>query len=102
MPRLAPIPAGAKEAAIDGLATNSRGCRVPPVALPTPIVLAAGRLLVAGVPADEIASMLDAMADRYAAARERKESFEATIVVRGHGGEHRELRWSEDRRLGRP
>lgn len=96
------MPLKVLEPVADGLQPNSRGCRVPPVALPKDVVLAAGRAMVAGVPAGEIADMLNAIADRIASARPRREAFEASITVRGHAGEFKGLFWSESRRLGRP
>jgi hypothetical protein len=102
-PRLAPAvaqkPVGSGPGG-DGFGPESLGHRLPAIALPTNVTLAAARLLVQGVPAEEIAAMLNALADRYAAARPKRESFEASIVVRGHAGEHKELRWNESRRLG--
>lgn len=74
------------------------GKRVPPV-LPEDLCVALGRLLQY-VKADEVKAVLLALTERYAAAEKRRESFEVTVIARGHDGKHREFRWNEDRRLG--
>jgi DICT domain-containing protein len=51
------------------------------------------------VPEADLVALLAALADRYAAARECRESFQASVVARAHAGLHREFRWDEDRRL---
>lgn len=74
------------------------GRRIPAV-LPEDLRIALGRLLMYVKPAD-VKAMLAALADRYAVAEKRRESFEASILVRAHAGEHKEFRWDESRRLG--
>lgn len=45
---------------------------------------------------DELAALLERMADRYDVAGIRVESGEATIRMRLHRGKHSEFRWNAD------
>ena len=45
---------------------------------------------------DELAALLERMAERYEVAEKRIESGEATIRMRLHRGKHSEFRWNAD------
>jgi hypothetical protein len=88
---------------MDGFGPDALGHRVPPIKTPIGIALQVARLTMGDdplVPEGTVEAMLKALADKHKGARDRRESFEITIVARGHDGRHRELRCIEDRRLG--
>ena len=106
-PRLSPIPPADRGPGGDGFGPESLGHRVPAIRTPGRIAALVGQLTMARdagplIPEAELEALLYALVERYRAARERLESFQASIAMRAHEGRHREFRWDEERRLTPP